>query len=162
MEFTLFFSDKLKAFDRMENPTVFKYEDFDFIVIKIYLDNLHCLETENVSNYHLCELLKFLKFEGKTGKKSDKDNRITSLELSPYDAKMYKMVLKTLVQAMAKMDLQEQVLIGVMMNSIDPDFHKSEYMKVRQFYKLKIITIFRQWLLKTPRRKLFSKAENWI
>ena len=46
---------------------------------------------------------------------------------------MYKMVLKTLVQAMTKMDLQEQVLIGVMMNSIDPDFHKSEYMKVRQF-----------------------------
>ena len=145
----------------MENPTVFKYEDFDFIVIKIYLDNLHCLETENVSNYHLCELLKFLKFEGKTGMKSNKYNlKIIYLELSPYDAEMYKTVLKTLVQAMTKMDLQEQVLIGVMMNSIDPDFHKSEYMKVRQFYKLKIITFFRQWLLKTPRRKLFSKAES--
>ena len=46
---------------------------------------------------------------------------------------MYKTVLKTLVQAMTKMDIQEQVLIGVMMNSIDPDFHKSEYMKVRKF-----------------------------
>ena len=57
--------------------------------------------------------------------------------MSPYDAKMYKTVVKTLEQAMAKMDLQEQVLIGVMMNSIDPDFHKSDYMKVRHFHKPK-------------------------
>ena len=69
LEFTLFFSDKLKAFDRLENPTVFKYEDYDFIVIKIYIDHLHGLETENVSNYHLCELLRFIQYEGKIGKK---------------------------------------------------------------------------------------------
>ena len=56
---------------------------------------------------------------------------------------MYKTVLKILEKAMAKMELQEQVLIGVIMNSIDPDFHKSDYMKVRHFYKPKFNISFR-------------------
>ena len=53
------------------------------------------------------------------------------LETSPYETEMYKTVQKTLEEAISDTSLKEQILIGVMINSMDADFKDSGYVKVK-------------------------------
>ena len=62
-----FFTVKLRGSKALENELIFKYEDFDTAVVKTYLDYMHGITCENVSNFHLTELLRFLTAEGKKG-----------------------------------------------------------------------------------------------
>ena len=67
LAFSGFFVVKIRGSKGLENELTFKYEDFDTAVVKAYLDYMHGIPCENVSNFHLTELLRFLTAEGKKG-----------------------------------------------------------------------------------------------
>ena len=76
---SLFFTEKLNAYDRFDNETEFDYEEFSKEVIELFLAHLHgtscMIATKELIKIRL-ELLMFLKSEGKT-------------DVSPFERQLY-------------------------------------------------------------------------
>ena len=61
-----FYAEQLNGRDSHDNPPVFNY-DYSKQTVKNYLDLMHGEDAESVSLFHLLELMKFLRYEGKSG-----------------------------------------------------------------------------------------------
>ena len=67
LEFSEFFSHKISGFEKLKQNLTFDYTDYKRVTIRIFLDALHGLQTEEIGLIEALELMRFLCFEGKTG-----------------------------------------------------------------------------------------------
>ena len=61
-----FYTAQLEGRDRLNNEPVFTYKQYPKQVIKTFLDIMHCIDSK-LDLVELLMLIKFLRYEGKSG-----------------------------------------------------------------------------------------------